>query len=223
MGYRAFKAVMAPPVWLLTRPRVTGREHVPAHGPVVLAANHLSVVDSFVLCLVVRRPVTFVAKSEYFTGGGARGVFLRWFFGTAGQVPVDRSGAGSGDAALGAAARVLDRGGIWGIHPEGSRSPDGRLHRGRTGLMRVALDRDVPVVPVVLQGTERVHRRGSRWWRPARVQVRFLPPMDLTPWRGDPGDRANVRHATDALMRVLAEASGQEYVDAYAGSGGTSR
>jgi 1-acyl-sn-glycerol-3-phosphate acyltransferase len=216
VGYRVLKAVVGPLVWLLTRPRVTGAGHVPARGPVVLAANHLSVVDSFVLCLVVRRPITFVAKSEYFTGGGARGALLRRFFRTAGQVPVDRSGAGAGDAALDAARALLDRGGVWGIHPEGSRSPDGRLHRGRTGVMRVALDRDVPVVPVVLRGTERVHRRGARWWRPARVRVTFLPPMDLSTWRAMPDRRTAARRATDALMRRLASASGQEYVDTYA-------
>jgi 1-acyl-sn-glycerol-3-phosphate acyltransferase len=216
VGYRLLKAALVLPVWLLTRPRVRGASAVPAHGPAVIAANHLSIVDSFVLCLVIRRRLTFVAKSEYFTGGGVRGAALRRFFRTAGQVPVDRSGSGAGDAALDAARRVLDRGELWAIHPEGSRSPDGRLHRGRTGLMRVALAGDAPVVPVVLRGTDRVHRRGSSRLRPSRVTVEFLPPLDLSPWRGRADDRAAVREATDALMRELARASGQEYVDRYA-------
>jgi 1-acyl-sn-glycerol-3-phosphate acyltransferase len=216
VGYRAIKLILTPLVWLLTRPRITGRGVVPPRGPAVIAANHVSMADSFVLCLVVRRKLTFVAKSEYFTGTGLRGGFLRWFFRTAGQVPVDRSGGGAGDAALDAARRLLHRGGLWAIHPEGSRSPDGRLHRGRTGLMRVALDLDVPVIPVVLAGTDRVHRRGSRWPTPSRVHVTFLPPLDLSRWRGRAADPEAVREATDALMRELARASGQEYVDRYA-------
>src|SRR5207253_3070933 len=130
-----------------------------------------SVADPFVLCLVLRRRVTFVAKEEYFTGRGVRGLIRRCFFRAAGQVPIDRSGSGAGDPALDAARRLLNGGKAWAIHPEGSRSPDGRVHRGRTGAMRVALSMGVPVVPVVLQGTEKVHRRGSRLWRPARVQV----------------------------------------------------
>ena len=214
--YWVFKLLLSGPVWVLTRPRVTGIEHVPASGPVVLAANHVSIVDSFLMCLVVRRRLTFVAKSEYFAGAGLRGAALRWFFRSAGQLPVDRSGAGAGDPALDAVRELLDRGGVWAIHPEGSRSPDGRLHRGRTGVMRVALEKDVPVVPVVLRGTEHVHRRGSRRVHPCRVEVEVLPPMDLSPWRaGKDGDRAAVRAATDALMHRLAERSGQEYVDRY--------
>jgi 1-acyl-sn-glycerol-3-phosphate acyltransferase len=216
VGYRLLKVLLTVPVWLLTRPRVRGAAVVPARGAAVIAANHLSVVDSFVLCLVVRRRLTFVAKSEYFTGHGVRGALLRWFFRTGGQVPVDRSGSGAGDAALDAARGILGRGGLWAIHPEGSRSPDGRLHRGRTGVMRVALAGDVPVIPVVLRGTDRVHRRGSRRLTPSRVTVEFLPPLDLSPWRGRADDRAAVREATDALMRELARASGQEYVDRYA-------
>jgi len=216
MRFRMIKLVLAPFVRLFGRPVVEGRAHVPRSGPVILAGNHLSFSDSMFLVLVLRRRVTFLAKDEYFTTTGLRGLLMRWFFTAAGQIPVDRAHAGRAAASLRQATAILEEGGIWGIFPEGTRSPDGRLHRGRTGAMRVALATGAPVVPVVLHGTDRVNPPGTLIWRPGRVRITFCPPMDLTPYRDRPHNQALAREMTDELMRILAARSGQEYVDVYA-------
>ncbi|MER2208603.1 MAG: lysophospholipid acyltransferase family protein, partial [Rhodococcus sp. (in: high G+C Gram-positive bacteria)] len=141
MLYWLFKYVLIGPVlWLFGRPTIEGQHHIPKKGPVILAGNHRAVVDSFFLVLMVRRRITFVAKSEYFTGTGVKGAMQRWFFGGAGQVPIDRSGADASRAALDTAIGILDKGGVWGIYPEGTRSPDGCLYKGKTGAIRVALE-----------------------------------------------------------------------------------
>jgi 1-acyl-sn-glycerol-3-phosphate acyltransferase len=209
-----FKYVLIGPLLrALTRPVVTGIDNFPAEGPVVVAANHLAVVDSLVIVLVLPRRITFLAKQEYFTGVGIRGRLQRWFFSATGQVPIDRRGGAAGESALREAIAIVEGGGVWAIHPEGSRSPDGRLHRGRTGTMRVALATDVPVVPVALTGTDLVNPRGKRLWRPGRVRVVVGSPLDLSGYSVDrPGD---VRRATDHLMATLSQMSGQEYVDTY--------
>ncbi|WP_380050839.1 lysophospholipid acyltransferase family protein [Kribbella deserti] len=212
MWYHLFKYVLVGPVLrLLGRPTVVGREHLPAKGPVILAGNHLAVADSFYLCLMVRRRIIFIAKSEYFTAPGIKGRMLRWFYSATGQVPVDRSGGRAAADALEAATAILRDGGVWGIYPEGTRSPDGRLYRGKTGAMRVALATGVPVLPVVVKGTETVNPPGSRCWRFGRVEVKICPPLDLSAYRPD-----QFRAATDHLMAVLREESGQEYVNTYA-------
>ena len=215
--YRLFKHVLLGPLLrILGRPEIAGAQHIPPDGPVILASNHLAVADSFFLPLLVARPITFVAKSEYYTGSGVRGALLRWFYTATGQVPIERGGDGAGDAALRTAAAILERGAIWGIYPEGTRSPDGRLYRGKTGVMRVAFATGAPVVPVVMSGTDVVNPIGKRVWRRGRVRVTVCPPLDLTDLRAMPDERIAIRLATDRLMQVLAEVSGREYVDEYA-------
>nr|WP_296770506.1 lysophospholipid acyltransferase family protein [Rhodococcus sp. (in: high G+C Gram-positive bacteria)] len=217
MWYWIFKYVLVGPVLrVMGRPRVEGVENLPDDGPVILAGNHLTVVDSFFLVLVVRRRVTFVAKSEYFDGSGIKGALIRWFYTSAGQVPIDRSGGGAGDGALAAARKILVDNGIWAIYPEGTRSPDGRLYKGKTGMARIAIETGAPVVPVVMFGTEKFNPVGSRMWRPARIVVRFGPALEFSRYRELAGHRAVVRSATDEVMAALRELSGQDYVDTYA-------
>jgi 1-acyl-sn-glycerol-3-phosphate acyltransferase len=216
MGFWLLKCLLSPIVWLYGRPVVEGSEHIPATGPVILASNHLAVADSFFLVLMVRRRITFVAKNEYFTGRGLKGLLVRWFFAAAGQVPIDRSSSSAAQGALDAATRILDAGGVWAIYPEGTRSPDGRLHKGKTGVLRVAINTGAPVIPVVMSGTETVNPPGTRRWRFGRVTIRICPPLDFSRYYDFKDDRQVVRSATDELMWVLANNSGQEYVDVYA-------
>ncbi|BCK55146.1 lysophospholipid acyltransferase family protein [Nocardia wallacei] len=212
MAYRLLKYVLIGPLlWLLGRPEVEGLHHVPRSGPVIVAANHLAAIDSLYLALVLPRRITFLAKREYFTERGLRGRINRWVMTATGQVAVDRSGGSASTAALDAAARILESGGVWGIHPEGTRSPDGRVYRGRTGAIRVAMRTGAPLVPVALSGTDLVNRRGRRLLRPARVHIVFGRPRTFPPL-----DRPTVRTETDALMTELAHRCGRHYVDHYA-------
>jgi 1-acyl-sn-glycerol-3-phosphate acyltransferase len=214
--YWLFKYVLIGPVlWLFGRPTIEGQHHIPKKGPVILAGNHRAVVDSFFLVLMVRRRITFVAKSEYFTGTGVKGAVQRWFFGGAGQVPIDRSGADASRAALDTAIGILDKGGVWGIYPEGTRSPDGCLYKGKTGAIRVALETGAPVVPVVVHGGDAVNPPGTRMWRFSKVRITVGEPIDFSRYRELRGYQAVVRAATDELMAVLCDQSGQEYVDVY--------
>ncbi|MDZ7911377.1 MAG: lysophospholipid acyltransferase family protein [Rhodococcus sp. (in: high G+C Gram-positive bacteria)] len=216
MLYWLFKYVLIGPVlWLFGRPTIEGQHHIPKKGPVILAGNHRAVVDSFFLVLMVRRRITFVAKSEYFTGTGVKGAMQRWFFGGAGQVPIDRSGADASRAALDTATGILDKGGLWGIYPEGTRSPDGCLYKGKTGAIRVALETGAPVIPVVVHGGDAVNPPGTRMWRFSKVRITVGEPIDFSRYRELRGYQAVVRAATDELMAVLCEQSGQEYVDVY--------
>ncbi|MDT5078840.1 MAG: 1-acyl-sn-glycerol-3-phosphate acyltransferase [Mycobacterium sp.] len=217
MWYWLFKFVfMGPVLNLLGRPKVEGLEYVPDSGPVILASNHLAVADSFYKPLVVRRRITFLAKSEYFTGTGIKGWFQRWFYTAAGQVPIDRTDADSALAALNTAARILSEGKVLGMYPEGTRSPDGRLYKGKTGLARVALQTGVPVIPVAMIGTDGVNPPGSKMWRFSRVTVKFGKPMDFTRFEGLAGNRFIERAVIDEVMYELMQLSGQEYVDLYA-------
>ncbi|MDF3318512.1 lysophospholipid acyltransferase family protein [Rhodococcus sp. C3V] len=214
MLYWLFKYVLIGPVlWLFGRPTIEGQHHIPKKGPVILAGNHRAVVDSFFLVLMVRRRITFVAKSEYFTGTGVKGAMQRWFFGGAGQVPIDRSGADASRAALDTAIGILDKGGVWGIYPEGTRSPDGCLYKGKTGAIRVALETGAPVIPVVVHGGDAVNPPGTRMWRFSKVRITVGEPIDFSRYRELRGYQAVVRAATDELMAVLCDQSGQEYVD----------
>ncbi|AGT91190.1 1-acyl-sn-glycerol-3-phosphate acyltransferase [Rhodococcus sp. WS1] len=216
MLYWLFKYVLIGPVlWLFGRPTIEGQHHIPKKGPVILAGNHRAVVDSFFLVLMVRRRITFVAKSEYFTGTGVKGAMQRWFFGGAGQVPIDRSGADASRAALDTAIGILDKGGVWGIYPEGTRSPDGCLYKGKTGAIRVALETGAPVIPVVVHGGDAVNPPGTRMWRFSKVRITVGEPIDFSRYRELRGYQAVVRAATDELMSVLCDQSGQEYVDVY--------
>lgn len=216
MLYWLFKYVLIGPVlWLFGRPTIEGQHHIPKKGPVILAGNHRAVVDSFFLVLMVRRRITFVAKSEYFTGTGVKGAMQRWFFGGAGQVPIDRSGADASRAALDTAIGILDKGGVWGIYPEGTRSPDGCLYKGKTGAIRVALETGAPVIPVVVHGGDAVNPPGTQMWRFSKVRITVGEPIDFSRYRELRGYQAVVRAATDELMSVLCDQSGQEYVDVY--------
>ncbi|MBW9209033.1 1-acyl-sn-glycerol-3-phosphate acyltransferase [Mumia sp. zg.B21] len=203
--------LLGPLVHWVTRPRLIGK--LPA-GPVVFAPNHLSEIDSLVVCAALSRRVTFVAKSDYFARGSLRGRLYGTLCRVTGQIPIERSGAGSADAALEGARGTLCEGGVWVIYPEGTRSPDGRLYRGRTGAMRVALSvPDAAVVPVGLRGTREIDPPGHRGWRRGRTEVHLGDPIDLSPWRHRADDPEAWREATDALMAAIQKLSGQEYVD----------
>jgi 1-acyl-sn-glycerol-3-phosphate acyltransferase len=208
--------LLGPLLKLVFRPKVTGAEHIPATGGVVLASNHLAVADSFFLPLVVSRRVTFLAKREYFTGTGIKGRLKRWFFAGVGQVPIDRSSGAAAQAALDTGVRLLTEGYMLGIYPEGTRSPDGRLYKGKTGLARMVLQAGVPVVPVAMEGTDKANPIGSKMWRPYPIRIRIGEPLDFSRYDGLAGDRFVERSITDEIMYALMELSGQEYVDVYA-------
>jgi 1-acyl-sn-glycerol-3-phosphate acyltransferase len=217
MWYWLFKYIfMGPLLRLLGRPKTEGLEHIPDSGPAILASNHLAVADSFYLPLVESRRITFLAKSEYFTGTGLKGWFQRWFYTVAGQVPIDRSDADTAQAALDTAKRLLDDGKLMGMYPEGTRSPDGRLYKGKTGVARMALEAGVPVVPLVMIGTDKVNPIGTKMWRPRRYTAIFGRPLEFSRYEGMAGDRFVERSMTDEIMYRLMELSGQEYVDVYA-------
>ncbi|PWJ49887.1 1-acyl-sn-glycerol-3-phosphate acyltransferase [Quadrisphaera granulorum] len=218
MLYWLFKAVLYPILTSLFRPEVKGLEHVPLTGPAVLASNHLSVSDSFFLPLVIPRRVSFMAKAEYFTGRGVKGRLTAGFFKGIGQLPVDRSGGKASQAAIDLALQVLDRGELFGIYPEGTRSPDGRLYRGKTGVARVALTSGVPVLPVAMHGTDKVQPIGRRIPRIRRVGITIGAPLDFSRYEGMENDRFVLRSVTDEITYEIMRLSGQEYVDVYAAS-----
>jgi 1-acyl-sn-glycerol-3-phosphate acyltransferase len=207
---------LGPLLKLVFRPRVEGAEHIPETGGAVLASNHLAVADSFFLPLKVQRRVTFLAKREYFTQPGLKGLFKRLFFTGAGQVPIDRSSGIAAQAAMDTGVRLLREGSLLGIYPEGTRSPDGRLYKGKTGLARMVLQAKVPVVPVVMIGTDKANPIGSKMWRPHKIGIKIGPPMDFSRYDGLAGDRFVERSITDEIMYTLMEMSGQDYVDVYA-------
>jgi len=202
--------VIRPIFWALFRPRVTGREHVPSTGPVILASNHLSFIDSIAIPIVAPRRVTYLAKAEYFTAPGIGGWLSKALFSALGALPVERGTQRAAQAALDPALGVLDGGGAFGIYPEGTRSRDGRLARGKTGVAWLALTADCPVVPVAVAGTDRVQPIGARWPRLARVSVTFGEPLAFPEHRGEAGKGRARREVTDRIMTAIAELSGQE-------------
>jgi 1-acyl-sn-glycerol-3-phosphate acyltransferase len=208
--------VVGPILLAIFRPWVVGLEHVPKEGPVILASNHLSFIDSIFLPLVVDRPVVFLAKSEYFTGRGLKGWATKMFFQAAGQLPIDRSGGKASEASLNTGLRVLREGRILGIYPEGTRSPDGRLYRGRTGVARMVLEAGVPVIPVAMIGTAEVMPIGTRLPKVRRVGIVFGDALDFSRFHGMEGDRFVLRSVTDELVYDLRALSEQQYVDVYA-------
>ena len=216
MGYWILKAVMSPILRLLFRPWVTGLEHVPPTGGAILASNHLSFSDSIFLPLVVPRRVTFLAKSDYFTGRGVKGRLKSLFFRSIGQLSVDRSGGKASEAALGCALKVLGGGRLLGVYPEGTRSPDGRLYRGKTGVARMALSAGVPVIPVAMIDTHKMQPPGKLMPKIMRVGVVIGEPLDFSRYAGMEGDRFVLRSMTDEIMYEIMTLSGQEYVDTYA-------
>ncbi len=208
--------ILGPWLRLVFRPQVQGREHVPASGPAILASNHLSFIDSIFMPLMVTRKVTFVAKAEYFTGKGVKGWLTRMFFVGTGTIPVDRSGGRAAQAALDTQLQVLHAGNLAGIYPEGTRSPDGRLYRGKTGVARLALESAAPVIPVVMLNADEIQPPGKLLPRIKRVRIRFGPPLDFSRYAGLAGERFVERAVTDEIMYELMELSGREYVDIYA-------
>jgi 1-acyl-sn-glycerol-3-phosphate acyltransferase len=208
--------LLGPPLRTAFRPWTEGLENIPETGPAILASNHLSFSDSFFLPLVVSRRITFLAKEEYFTGTGLKGRFSAGFFRGVGQIPINRSGGNASDDALNAGMGVLRRGDLFGIYPEGTRSPDGRLYRGRTGVARLALKAGVPVLPVAMVDTDRVQPPGRVVPKITRIGVRVGAPLDFSRYAGLEEDRFVLRSVTDELMYELMLLSGQEYVDVYA-------
>jgi 1-acyl-sn-glycerol-3-phosphate acyltransferase len=215
--YWVFKAFIGPVLLLVFRPWAQGTENVPREGPAILASNHLSFSDHFFAPLPLPRKVVFLAKSEYFTGRGIKGLISRAFFSGLGQIPVDRSGGAASERALRTGLRVLASGQLLGIYPEGTRTPDGRLFRGKTGVARLALEAKVPVIPTAMIG-------GFEFQPPGRVAprlkirpgVRFGKPLDFSRYYGLEQDRIVLRAVTDEIMYELMKLSGQEYVDEYA-------
>jgi len=208
--------ILGPWLRLIFRPQVEGRDNVPAEGPAIIASNHLSFSDSIFMPLMVRRKVTFVAKAEYFTGKGIKGFLTKMFFVGTGTIPVDRSGGRAAQAAIDTGLRILREGRLFGIYPEGTRSPDGRLYRGKTGVARLALDSRAPVIPVVMLNSDEIQPLGRKLPRIKRVRIRFGHPIDFSRYAGMAGDRFIERAVTDEIMYELMELSGREYVDVYA-------
>ena len=214
MLYTLTRKVLGPVARLIYRPVIEGRENIPRTGPLLLASNHLSFVDSIVIPLVTPRRVVFLAKSEYFTGHGIRGALERSLFTAVGSVPIQRGTAGAAQEALDSALEILKDGLAFGIYPEGTRSRDGRLYRGRTGVAWLALTAECPVVPVGLSGTQDIQPVGSRIPRVRKITIRFGKPLDFSYLQGaKPG--AARREATDAIMAAIQELSGQELVGHY--------
>jgi 1-acyl-sn-glycerol-3-phosphate acyltransferase len=204
--------VLGPVLRLLFRPWSRGTEHIPKNGGAILASNHLSFVDSIFLPLKLRRPVTFLAKSEYFNGKGLRGALIKWFFISTGQIPIDRSGGKASDTGLG----VLERGLLLGIYPEGTRSPNSDMHRGRTGIARMALEAGVPVIPVAMIDTDKVQPLGAKYPKIHRVGVVIGEPLDFSRFAGMEGERAVLRSVTDQIVYNIHRLSNQKYEDVYA-------
>jgi 1-acyl-sn-glycerol-3-phosphate acyltransferase len=210
------KIFVGPFLRVLYRPWVEGLQYLPAEGPAIVASNHVSFSDSIFLPLMSPRRITFPAKLEYFTGRGVKGFLTALFFRGTGQVPIDRSGGRASQAALDAGLRILGQGELFGIYPEGTRSPDGRLYKGKTGIARLVLEAKVPVVPVAMIDTVKVQPPGQVIPNIGRVGMRFGRPLDFSRYEGMKTDRYVLRAITDEIMYALMELGGQEYVDTYA-------
>lgn len=217
MFYWFMKYIVIGPVLKgIFRPWIVGRRNVPASGAAILASNHLSFADSIFLPLMIDRPMSFLAKSDYFTGRGLRGRATRMFFKATGQIPIDRSGGRASEDSLNTGLQVLGRGDLLGIYPEGTRSPDGRLYRGRTGIARMALEAHVPVVPVVMVDTDAVMPIGRRVPRIGRVGIVIGEPLDFSRFAGMESDRYVLRSVADEIMVALQRLGAQRYDDVYA-------
>ncbi|MBG6107852.1 1-acyl-sn-glycerol-3-phosphate acyltransferase [Frigoribacterium sp. CG_9.8] len=219
MFYWFMKNLVAGPLLKTAfRPWVTGHENIPKTGGVIMASNHLSFIDSVFLPLVMDRRISFLAKSDYYTGRGVKSWLIKNFLTATGMIPIDRSGGKASEASLQTGLGVLARGEVLGIYPEGTRSPDGRLYRGRTGVARMILESGVPVVPVAMIDTEKVMPIGSRLPKVRRIGIVIGKPLDFSRFEGMEGDRFILRAITDEIMYELDRLSGQEYVDIYASS-----
>jgi 1-acyl-sn-glycerol-3-phosphate acyltransferase len=219
MFYWIMKNLIAGPIVLTVfRPWIRGLENVPRTGGAILASNHLSFIDSVILPLVLSRRVSFLAKSDYFTGKGIKGAHVRGFFLATGQLPIDRSGGKASEASLNTGLGVLGRGDLLGIYPEGTRSPDAKMYRGRTGVARMVLEAGVPVIPVAMIDTHKVMAIGTKVPKIRRVGVIIGQPLDFSRFEGLESDRFILRSVTDEIMYELQRLSGQEYADVYATS-----
>ncbi|MEU3251124.1 lysophospholipid acyltransferase family protein [Streptomyces sp. NPDC006997] len=217
MFYYLLKYVLlGPPLRLLFRPRIEGLEHVPSTGPAIVAGNHLSFSDHFLMPAVLKRRITFLAKAEYFTGPGIKGRLTAAFFHAVGQIPVDRSGKEAGQAAIREGLGVLAKDELLGIYPEGTRSHDGRLYKGKVGVAVMALKAQVPVVPCAMIGTFEAQPPGKVVPRPRAVVIRFGEPLDFSRYAGMENEKAVLRAVTDEIIYAILQLSGQEYVDRYA-------
>ncbi|MEU9399543.1 lysophospholipid acyltransferase family protein [Streptomyces sp. NPDC048242] len=217
MFYNLLKYVLLGPLLrVVFRPRIEGLENVPAEGAAIVAGNHLSFSDHFLMPAILKRRITFLAKAEYFTGPGIKGRLTAFFFRSAGQIPVDRSGKEAGQAAIREGLKVLGRGELLGIYPEGTRSHDGRLYKGKVGVAVMALKAGVPVVPCAMIGTFEAQPPGRKIPRLRPVAIRFGEPMDFSRFAGMEGERAVLRAVTDEIVYEILALSGQEYVDEYA-------
>ncbi|MEU6322937.1 lysophospholipid acyltransferase family protein [Streptomyces sp. NPDC047009] len=217
MFYYLLKYVLLGPLLRLAfRPRIEGLEHVPADGPAIVAGNHLSFADHFLMPAILKRRITFLAKAEYFTGPGIKGRLTAAFFRSAGQIPVDRSGKEAGQAALREGLRVLHKGELLGIYPEGTRSHDGRLYKGKVGVAAMALKARVPVIPCAMIGTFEAQPPGQVVPRIHPVVIRFGKPLDFSRYAGMENEKAILRAVTDEIMYAILTLSEQEYVDQYA-------
>jgi 1-acyl-sn-glycerol-3-phosphate acyltransferase len=210
--------VVAPVLKTFFRPWVIGLENIPEKGGAILASNHLSFSDSVFLPVVVDRQVSFLAKSEYFTGKGIKGFFVRLFFLASGQLPIDRSGGKASEASLNTGLAVLSKGDLLGIYPEGTRSPDAKLYRGRTGVARMVLEAHVPIIPVAMIDTEKVMPIGTKIPKIRRIGIIIGKPLDFSRFEGLESDRFILRSVTDEIMYELHRLGGQEYADVYATS-----
>lgn len=217
MFYWLMKQVLVGPLLrLLYRPWTRGVENVPPEGGAILASNHLAVIDSFILPLTLQRRVSFLGKSDYFTGKGVKGRLTAGFMRGVGTIPVDRTGGKASQAALQTGMRVLAEGDLFGIYPEGTRSPDGRLYRGKTGVARLALESGAPVIPVAMVGTNIAQPIGKVIPTPMRIGVVIGEPLDFSRYKGMENDRFILRSITDEIQYAIMSLSGQEYVDIYA-------
>ncbi|MEV5430825.1 lysophospholipid acyltransferase family protein [Streptomyces sp. NPDC052701] len=217
MFYHLLKYVLLGPLLrLVFRPRIEGLEHVPESGPAIVAGNHLSFSDHFLMPAVLKRRITFLAKAEYFTGPGIKGRLTAAFFRSAGQIPVDRSGKDAGQAAIREGLGVLGRGELLGVYPEGTRSHDGRLYKGKVGVAVMALKAGVPVVPCAMIGTFEAQPPGKVVPRIHPVVIRFGEPLDFSRYAGMENEKAVLRAVTDEIMYAIMSLSEQEYVDRYA-------
>ena len=217
MYYKLAQLTLGVLLKIVFRPWAEGARNVPQHGAAIMASNHLSFADHFFGPLPLRRQVIFLAKAEYFTGRGIKGLISRAFFSALGQIPVDRHGGAASEQAIQAGLGVLAEGKLLGIYPEGTRSPDGRLYRGKTGIARLALQGRAPVVPCAMIGTFEFMPSGQI--RPnfgIRPGVRFGEPLDFSRFYGMAQDRRVLREVTDEVMHAIEKLSGQQYVDMYA-------
>ena len=215
MQYQLSRAVMGPILHAYGRPRVTGLEYIPASGPAILASNHLSIIDSVYLPLMIPRPVVFPAKAEYFTAKGPVGRLWASYLRATNQLEINRGDSRSAQATLEAAVEILRSGDLFGFYPEGTRSPDGRLYRGRAGLGYLAMNSGAPVIPVAMFGTRKMMPPGTSFPRPAKIRIKIGKPLEFRHLAGDPPARAR-RIVADEVMRAIADLSGQEYVHEYA-------